>query len=137
MKRTAVNPTDWGLQFSMNQGEIVTEATRTLRCSGQVALAPDPAAEMGVSVIAPNDVRGQMEAALANVDGVLSEAGMDRSNLVFLNFFTTEMDGFLENYDVYSKWIGEAGINPPQSLIGVARLVMPELVVEIEVTAAE
>ena len=57
---------------------------------------------MGVSVIAPNDVRGQLEAALANV----------------------------------AKWIDDAGIMPPQSLIGVARLVLPDLVVEIEATAA-
>jgi hypothetical protein len=37
---------------------------------------------------------------------------------------------------VYATWIGEAGTRPPQSLIGVQRLVLPELVVEIEVEAA-
>ena len=62
---------------------------------------------------------------------------MSRGDLVFLHFFTTDIDGFLANYDVYADWISEAGVMPPQSLIGVARLVFPELVVEIEATAAQ
>ncbi len=42
------------------------------------------------------------------------------------------MDGFLENYDGYDEWIGKAGTRPLQSLIGIQRLVLPELMVEIE-----
>ena len=136
MERTPVNPTEWGLGFFMNQGEIVEGATRHLRCSGQVALEPDPDAELGLSPSHVGDIRGQMAAALASVDELLSGAGMDRSNIVFLNIFTTDIDGFLENYDVYAEWIAPAGVMPPQSLIGVARLVMPDLLVEIEVEAA-
>jgi enamine deaminase RidA (YjgF/YER057c/UK114 family) len=136
MERTAVNPWDWGLQFSMNQGEVTTGASRVLRCSGQVAMAPDPDSEMGVSPLHPGDIRQQIEVALANVDAVLGQAAMERGDVVFLTFFTTDIDGFLANYDVYAGWISEAGTMPPQSLIGVSRLVMPELLVEIEVTAA-
>ncbi len=135
MERTAVNPTEWGLGFFMNQGEIVEGATRRLRCSGQVALVPDADAELGLGVAHVGDIAGQMAAALASVDELLSEAGMDRSNIVFINFFTTDIDGFLEHYAVYADWIAPAGVMPPQSLIGVARLVMPELLVEIEVQA--
>ena len=35
MNRTAVNPWDWSLKFSFNQGEIIDEASRFLVCSGQ------------------------------------------------------------------------------------------------------
>jgi len=136
MKRESVNPTEWGLQFSMDQGELVQGATRHLRCSGQISAAPDSSSELGFKVVAPNDIRGQMECALANVDAILDNADMNRANIVALRFFTTEVDGFLENYDVYANWIGEAEIRPPQSLIGVQRLVLPDLVVEIEVEAA-
>lgn len=136
MNRTPINPTDWGKQFLMNQGEIVEGATRSLRCSGQVAVVPDSESDLGISVVAHGDIRGQIVAALSNVDDVLSAAGMDRSNIVFVNFFTTDIDGFLENYAAYAEWISEVGTMPPQSLIGVARLVMPELLVEIEVSAA-
>jgi enamine deaminase RidA (YjgF/YER057c/UK114 family) len=70
------------------------------------------------------------------VDTVLVEAGMTRKNVISLRFFTTDVDGFLANYDVYSNWITEAGTRPPQSLLGVQRLVLPELKVEIEAVAA-
>lgn len=135
MKRTSVNPWDWGLAFSMDQAELVEGVTRMLHCSGQVALTPDPEAELGIAVMHPGDMRGQMEATLANIDIVLGAAGMDRSNVLSLRFFTTDVDGFLANYDVYATWIAEAGTRPPQSLLGVTRLVLPELVVEIEAVA--
>ena len=137
MNRESINPTDWGLQFLMDQGECVTDVSRHLKCSGQISVDPDPAAEFGLKIIAPNDIRGQMEKSLANIDAILEKAGMNRSNLLTLRFLTTDMDGFLENYDVYARWIGDSGIRPPQSLIGVARLVFPEIVVEIEAEAGE
>ena len=137
MKRTSVNPAEWGLAFQMSQGEVVEGAARTLHTSGQVAVKVDPDAEFGISVVAPGDMRGQIAAALGNVDEVLTTAGMERSNIVHLNFFVTDMAGFLENYDVYASWIGEADITPPQSLIGTTELFMPELMVEVEITAAQ
>jgi len=136
MKRESVNPWEWGLAFSMDQAEIIEGAERYLHCSGQVAVQPDSDAELGISVVAPGEIRGQMECALANVDAVLAKAGMGRENVVNLRFFTTDMNGFLDNYDVYASWIAEAGTRPPQSLIGVQCLFLPELVVEIEATAA-
>ncbi len=136
MKRRSVNPTEWGLQFSMDQGELVEGATRHLRCSGQISAVPDSTTELGIKVVAPNEIRGQMECALANVDSILAKGEMTRANIVALRFFTTNIDGFLENYDVYATWIAEAGTRPPQSLIGVQRLVLPDLVVEIEIEAA-
>lgn len=136
MKRTSVNPTDWGLAYNMDQGEIVEGAVRHLRLSGQVALVPDPESELGVSVEHPQDIAGQMTSALANIDAVLDNAGMGRENIVHMRFFTTDIDGFLANYGIYADWISAAGITPPQSLLGVQRLVLPELVVEIEAEAA-
>lgn len=136
MKRTSINPTDWGLQFSFDQGEVVEGATRHLRCSGQISVKPDSASDLGVSVVSPEDIRGQMECALANVDAILDKAGMARANIVNLRFFTTDIDGFLQNYDVYAAWIGETDARPPQSLIGISRLVLPEAKVEIEAEAS-
>ncbi len=92
---------------------------------------------MGISIKHVGDIRGQMQLALANVDAVLETAGMRRSNILSLRFFTTDIDGFLENYDVYADWIKDAGTRPPQSLLGVNRLVLPDLLVEIEAFAGE
>lgn len=136
MKRESINPTDWGLQFSFDQGEVIEGASRYLRCSGQISVRPDASSELGVAVVSPGEIRGQIECALANIDAILEKAGMSRSNIVALRFFTTDIDGFLANYDVYAAWIAEAGIRPPQSLLGIQRLVLPEALVEIEADAA-
>ena len=136
MRRTSVNPTEWGLAYSMDQGELIEGVSKILHLSGQVALERDENSDMGVSVVHVGDIRGQMQAALSNIDAVLGEAGMTRNNIVSLRFFTTDIDGFLANYDAYAEWIAPAEIRPPQSLLGVNRLVLPELLVEIEATAA-
>jgi len=137
MQRESINPWDWGLKWSMDQAEVVSGARRYLHCSGQVAVQPDAASELGITVVSPTEIRGQIECALGNIDAVLAKAGMTRKNVIGLRFFTTDVDGFLANYDVYANWIADAGTRPPQSLIGIQRLVLPELMIEIEATAAE
>ena len=135
MQRTSVNPSEWSLAFAFDQGEVITGGTRHLRCSGQVPLKADPDSELGISVEHVGDLAGQMTTALANIDGVLEKAGMARENIVFLRFFTTDVDGFLANYGIYAEWISAAGIRPPQSLLGISRLALPEMMVEIEAEA--
>jgi enamine deaminase RidA (YjgF/YER057c/UK114 family) len=137
MQRQSVNPktADWGLRYSMDQGEVVTGATRHLRCSGQCALVSDETAPFGYRTLAVGDMAGQIRASLANIDAILAQAGMDRTNIVFLRFFTVDVDGFLANYQLYADWIAPAGTRPPQSLLGLARLATPELLVEIECEA--
>ena len=135
MKRTAVNPTDWGLQWSMNQAEVVEGLERYLHFSGQVALESDAESELGVRVVGAGDLRAQFEAALGNIDDILAQAGMSRGNILSLRFFTTDVDGVMANYDVYVNWIAESGVMPPQTLLGVSRLALPELMIEIEATA--
>jgi enamine deaminase RidA (YjgF/YER057c/UK114 family) len=132
MKREPMNPWDWGLQFQMDQAEVVTHLSKTLHFSGQTALKSDPDLDLGISVVAPGDIRAQTQYALECIDEVLEKAGMSRKEL---RFFTTDVDAFLENCDVYASWISEAGIRPPQSLLGVNRLVFPDLKIEIEATA--
>jgi enamine deaminase RidA (YjgF/YER057c/UK114 family) len=102
-----------------------------------VSVQPDPDSELGISVVSPDNIRGQIECALGNIDAILTQAGMSRKNVLSLRFFTTDIASFLENYDVYAQWIAEAGTRPPQSLLGIQQLFLPELMVEIEAVAAE
>lgn len=60
MKRTSVNPVGWSLACSMDQGEIVEGATKHLRCSGQNPTDPALDTKLGIAVLSPNDLRGQM-----------------------------------------------------------------------------
>jgi enamine deaminase RidA (YjgF/YER057c/UK114 family) len=135
MKRTAVNPNEWGLAFGINQAEVVEGLSKVLHCSRQTSLVPDPDSEMRISVSHPGDMRGQVQASLHAIDELPDGAGMSRANILSLRFYTTDVDGFLANYDVYADWIGAVGVRPPQTLLGIRRLAMPELLIEIEALA--
>ena len=131
MKRTAVNPWEWSKQYQFNQAEIVEDVSRHLVCSGQTSIGADGAVQH------PNELRPQITAALDNLEEVLEGAGMSLSNIVRLTISTTDVDGMLENWDAMAKRLAAANVAPPQTLLGVARLAFPELMVEIEATAAD
>ena len=60
---------------------------------------------------------------------------MGREHALSLRFYTTDVDAFLAGYEAYAAWIAPAGIMPPQTLLGISRLALTELLVEIEVVA--
>ena len=52
-----------------------------------------------------------------------------------LGVVTTDVDRLLEHYRVVAERLEAAGVRPPSTLLGVARLAAPELLVELEATA--
>lgn len=134
-EREEINPPgDWAPQFQMSQAERIKGFSEIVHFSGQTALIADSTAEMGLGVAYPGDQRKQMEVSLAAIDNLLDLGGFSRENIAHVNIYTTDMAGFLANYDVYATWIGEAGIRPPQTTLEVQSLVTPELMIEIDVT---
>lgn len=131
MQRTAVNPWDWSLQFGFNQAELIEGHRRLLVCSGQTAVDASGAPQHA------GDMNAQLTLALDNLESVLKEAGMTLSNVVRLNFYTTDVDAFLQNVALLGERLGAANVMPPGTLLGVNRLAFPELMVELEATAAE
>jgi enamine deaminase RidA (YjgF/YER057c/UK114 family) len=129
VKRTAVNPWEWSLQFGFNQGEVVEGQTRVLVCAGQTAVDSDGTAQHS------GDMAAQIELALDNLEAVLAGAGMTLANVVRLNTYTTDVDAFIQHAAARRERTGAAGVTPPGCLIGVARLAFPELMVEFEATA--
>ena len=130
MKREAINPVDWSLQFGFDQGELIEGHSRTLFCSGQVAMDASGAPQYA------DDLREQMVLAMENVEAVLDKAGMTLSNVVRLTLYTTEIDEAFKNFDAILSRLDAANVKPAQTLLGVARLALPQLKVEIEATAA-
>ena len=129
VKRTTVNPWAWSLEFGFNQGEVVEGASKVLFCSGQTSVDENGAPQHA------GDMAAQVALAADNLEAVLREAGMDFGNLVRLNFYTTDPDAFMANAAAIGERTGAAGVAPPGTLLGVARLAFPELMIEIEATA--
>ncbi len=78
-------------------------------------------------------MRAQLILAFDNLETVLRAAGFELSDVVRLNYYTTDMDAYFQAADVGGSRF--AGNPPTVTLLGVSRLAFPELLIEIEATA--
>ncbi|MEU4031905.1 RidA family protein [Streptomyces anulatus] len=129
MERTAVNPVTWSVDLGFNQGELVSGQTRTLYVSGQTATGDDGKPRHD------GDMAAQLTLSVDNLEAVLSGAGMSLANLVRLNVYTTDVDLLFQHYGALAGRLGAAGVAPASTLLGVTRLAVPGLLVELEGTA--
>ncbi|MFI6294647.1 RidA family protein [Nonomuraea sp. NPDC050790] len=129
MERTAVNPWPWSVELGYNQGEVVSGQARTLYISGQTAMSGDGKPQHD------DDMAAQLALSLGNLEAVLGEAGMSLANLVRLNVYTTDVDLLFQHYGVLAGRLGAAGVAPTTTMLGVTRLAIPGLMVELEGTA--
>ncbi|MGI5447480.1 RidA family protein [Streptomyces sp. CA-243310] len=112
-----------------SQGEIVTGQTRTLYCAGQTSMSDDGKPQHD------GDMGAQLALSLDNLETVLGEAGMSLANLVRLNVYTIDVDRLFEHHDMLKSRLNAAGVTPSMTMLGVERLAMPTLMVELEGTA--
>ena len=129
VERTTINPVTWSVEMGFNQGELVAGHTRTLYCSGQTAMSDDGKPQHD------GDMAAQLALRIDNLEAVLGEAGMSLANLVRLNIYTTDVDLLFQHYGVLASRLGAARVAPTATLLGVTRLAIPSLMVEIEGTA--
>ena len=130
-KRMAINPWDWSLPLGYNQGETVAGGARTLYCAGQTATD-------GLGrPCHPGDMGAQLALCMDNLEAVLRGSGMSLANLVKLSIATTDVDELFRHWGVLASRLGQAGVAPPATLLGVSRLALPELLVECEAIAVD
>jgi 2-iminobutanoate/2-iminopropanoate deaminase len=106
-----------------------SQAVRTgnlLFCSGQIPINP------ATGKIEATDVEGQAKQVLANINAVLSAAGLGVHNVVKSTMFLQDMADFPKVNPIYE--VGFDGHKPARSTIQVAKLPLGALV-EIEVIA--
>jgi enamine deaminase RidA (YjgF/YER057c/UK114 family) len=127
--RQIVNPWTWQDQLGFVQAQAVDGGGRTVYCAGQTSVDADG------NPVHEGDMRAQISQALDNVEAVLRESGAALADVVRLNYYTTDVDGFLAAQDVLVARLREAGSRPTATLLGASRLAFPQLLVEIEATA--
>jgi enamine deaminase RidA (YjgF/YER057c/UK114 family) len=130
VERRAINPWTWQDQYGFVQGHEVARAERVLYCAGQTSVD-----ETGAP-LHEGDMGAQVDQALDNVEAVLREAGFTLADVVRLNYYVTDVDAFIEAGHAHAGRLEQAGCRPASTLLGVARLAFPSLLVEIEATAA-
>ena len=129
MDRTDVNPWEWSKAFGFSQAVEVRGAERILICSGQTGISADG------SPPASSDMGGQVKRSFENLGAVLQTAGFAASDVVRVNYYTTDVDELIAVLGpLASEFFGEN--LPASTLLGVVRLAFPQLKIEIEATAA-
>lgn len=126
-----INPWAWQDQFGYSQAVETTAKQHVLYCAGQVSMNED-----GVPVHA-GDMAAQVRQAMGNLETVLTDAEYGLADIVRLTIYTTDVDALFESYGEIVGRLASAGVQPPITLLGIARLAFPELMVEIEATAAK
>ena len=127
--KRAVNPWTWQDAYGFSQGVAIQGATRQLVCSGQTSV------DAQGNPLHPGDLPAQLRQALDNLEAVLGKAGMSLADVVRLNYYTTDVPGYLAaSGEVARRFAGVACL-PAGTLLGVSSLFHPDILVEIEATA--
>ena len=129
MDRRIINPWTWQDEYGYVQANEVRGVQRMLFCSGQAANDADG------KPLHPEDMRAQITLSLDNLETLLGESGFGLQDVVRLNIYTTDVDAFFEHYDAFITRLASGGCRHTGSLIGVARLAFPEMMIELEATA--
>jgi enamine deaminase RidA (YjgF/YER057c/UK114 family) len=129
MERTAVNPWSWSVNLGFDQAELFEGHRRELVCSAQDAVDANGDPQH------PGDMAAQLGLALDNLEAVLAGADMALANVVRLNVYTTDMDSLLQHFSIVNERLAGTGARFATTLLGVARLVAPGLLVAVEATA--
>lgn len=125
----AINPWKWQDAYGFSQAMEVPGSARWLVCSGQTSVDAEG------NPVHPHDMAAQLRQAFDNLETVLKEAGLTLDNVVRLNYYTTDMPAYLRASGEVSQRFNAGSPPPAGTLLGVAALFHPDILIEIEATA--
>ncbi|MET0863913.1 MAG: Rid family hydrolase [Nakamurella sp.] len=123
-----INPSSWNATLGFDQAQLRPSPAQVLTVAGQGPVDEDGA------LLHEGDICAQLSLTMRNIETVLAAAGMAWADVTRLTVYTTDIDGTLAAYNAILERLG--GATPPATLLGVSRLALPGMAVEIEVTAA-
>lgn len=95
--------------------------------SGQAAI------DSSGAIIGEGDFDAQLAQIFANIDTVLAAGGSDRSRIVKVTIYLTDMANFPAIVDARGRYFKEPW--PADTIVEVKSLALPQLMVEIDVIA--
>lgn len=81
-----------------------------------------------------HNIEGQTREVLGHIDRLLNEAGSDKTRILMCQIYISDVKDFNSMNEVWNEWVA-AGNSPPRATVE-AKLVRPEILVEMVVTAA-
>jgi enamine deaminase RidA (YjgF/YER057c/UK114 family) len=124
MKRRFLTPESLAPGRGYSHGVSVSGG-HTTWTAGQVAFDGDG------NIVGIGDIVAQTRRVFENLSAVLAEAGAAWSDVVKLNYFVTDMSRVEEIRAVRNEFLDPDRL-PASTLVQVAGLVLPELLIEVE-----
>lgn len=116
-------------QYSYSQGISVSSPKKIIFVAGQVSLDKEG------KLVGKDDVVAQTEQAFRNVTAVLKEGGCSLEDVVKLTVYVKRQEDFFKVTDARKKILGKNF--PASTLVQVTSLAYPDLLVEVDATAAK
>jgi enamine deaminase RidA (YjgF/YER057c/UK114 family) len=130
MPTKAINPWKWQDHYGFSQAIEVAGAQRTVFLSGQTSVDGDG------NPLHAGDMARQIGQALDNVETVLRNAGLTMANVVRLNYYTCDLARFMDGgVQAATERLAKSGCKPSSTLLVVAGLFHPDILIELEATA--
>jgi enamine deaminase RidA (YjgF/YER057c/UK114 family) len=125
-----LNPMPWSGPYGFDLGQLRPFPTQLLTVAGMGSLDHDG------NVLHEGDTAAQLALTIANIEAVLAEGGMTLADVTRLTMYAVDVDAVLAGYGALLERLAATGAAPPATLVGVTRLALPGMLVEIEATAA-
>lgn len=119
--------------FSGTPWEPKVGYARAVQVGDTVYVSGTTGTDPSGKVLAPGDVYAQAMQSIQNIENALKRLGLGLEHVVRTRIYLTDMDRWEEAAKAHEQYFGK--VHPANSIIGIARLVDPEMLVEIEAEA--